>query len=74
MENFRCRAQRLDGQGIVEGYVYEHEPPIRCILGSAGAPKEPSTWYILQTGFADWSLPRLVEFIPVVPETIERIS
>ena len=27
MENFCCRAQRLDGQGAVEGYIYEHKPP-----------------------------------------------
>ena len=73
MENFRCRARRLNSQDVVEGYVYEHEPPIRCMLGSAGVPKEPSKWFILQTGFADWSLPRPVEFIPVDPESIERI-
>ena len=72
MENFCCRAQRLDGQGAVEGYIYEHKPPILCPLGDVESRREPSKWYILQTGFADWNMPRPVEFIPVDPETIEK--
>ena len=74
MENFCCRAQRLDGQGAVEGYIYEHKPPILCPLGDVESRREPSKWYILQTGFADWNMPRPVEFIPVDPENIKKIS
>jgi len=64
-------AKRKDNGEWIEGFAYEHHPPIQCIV-----PKdyiaENSKWYILNTAFADWNMPREVEFIEVIPETVGR--
>ena len=51
----------------VEGYIYEHQPPLQCVVSDIS---EKSKWYILQTAFADWNMPRAMETIKVIPETV----
>lgn len=73
MEDYLCRAQRKDGNGQVEGYVYEHEPPL--VAFKTDSYQDPgSKWYILKTAFADWNMPRQVEFIEVDPATVGRFT
>lgn len=55
----------------VEGFAYEHEPPLRCF---DTGPEEQSRWFIVKTAFADWGLPRNVDFIEVDPDTIGQYT
>jgi len=45
----------------VYGAYYEHDPPLIAI----GEQKEKPKPYIVRTGFADWSLPRPAEHVPI---------
>lgn len=69
MREILFRGKRLDNGKWVEGYLYEHQPPLPGIVPPDYVP-EKSRWYILQTGFADWNIPRPVDFIEVDPETV----
>ncbi|MFV0518444.1 MAG: hypothetical protein ACK5MV_13710 [Aminipila sp.] len=61
------KAKRVDSGKWVEGFYYEHKPPLQCF---AGENTEKSKHYILQTGFADWGMPRKIDLIEVIPETV----
>lgn len=67
MREILFRGKRKDNGEWIEGFAYEHEAPLTCF---ANDPKEKSKWYIVRTAFADWGLPRKVEMIEVVPETL----
>ena len=69
MREILFRGKRLDNGEWVEGYLYEHEPPLQCIVSKDYIP-EPSRWYIIKTAFADWNMPRQVEFIEIDPDTV----
>ena len=63
------RGKRVGNGEWVQGYLYEHEPPLQCFVPEGYVP-EKSKWYILKTAFADWNMPRQVEFIEVDPDTV----
>lgn len=62
------RGKRMDNGEWVDGFLYEHEPPFVGIVSENDVP-DPSRWFILRTGFADWNLTRPIEFIEVTPCT-----
>jgi hypothetical protein len=49
----------------VYGAYYEHEPPILCPIAISDRKEEKPKPFIIRTAFADWSLPRQVEHIPI---------
>ena len=65
------KAKCKQNERWVEGYIYGYEPPLQCVVPEGYEP-DPTKWYILQTGFADWSMPRPVSFIEVDPNTISQ--
>lgn len=67
------RGKRIDNGEWVEGFAYEHQPPLVAIAPKDYIP-EKSKWYISRTAFADWSMPRQVEFIEVDPSTIGQYT
>lgn len=69
MREILFRGKRLDNGEWVHGYLYEHEPPIQCIVPDGYAP-EKSKWCICKTAFADWNMPRQIDFVVVDPDTI----
>ena len=66
MREILFRGKRLDNGEWVEGYLYEHEPPLVGIVSEKDEP-EASKWFIARTGFADWNMPRPVELVEVDP-------
>ena len=73
MREIIFRAKRLDNGEWVEGYLYEHEPALVGIASENDEP-EPSKWFITRTGFADWNMPRPVEFVEVDPSTVGQYT
>lgn len=67
MREHLFKAKSKDNGEWVEGFIYEHSPPLVCLSTD---PVDPSRWFIVQTGFADWGMIRPVEFIEVDPDTI----
>ena len=73
MREILFRGKRLDNGEWVEGYLYEHEPELVGIVSENDVP-EPSKWFIARTGFADWNMPRPVEFVEVDPSTVGQYT
>lgn len=69
MREVLFRGKRLDNGDWVDGYLYEHEPPLVGIVSEKDEP-EASKWFIARTGFADWNMPRPVELVEVDPSTV----
>lgn len=73
MREILFRGKRKDNGKWVEGYIYEHQPPLQCIVPENYVP-EQSRWYIVNTAFADWHMPREVEFIEIDPATVGQYT
>ena len=73
MREILFRGKRLDNREWAEGYLYEHEPALVGIMSKNDVP-EPSKWFIARTGFADWNMPRPVEFVEVDPSTVGQYT
>lgn len=73
MREILFRGKRIDNGAWVEGFVYEHEPPLQAIVPIDYVP-EKSKWYIAKTAFADWNMPRQVEFVEVDPSTVGQYT
>ena len=73
MREILFRGKRLDNGEWIEGYLYEHEPALVGIASENDVP-EPSKWFIARTGFADWNMPRPVEFVEVDPSTVGQYT
>lgn len=73
MRDILFRGKRIDNGEWVEGYLYEHEPPLVGIVPE-NYVLEPSKWFIVRTAFADWNLPRQVEFVEVDPSTVGQYT
>ena len=73
MREILFRGKRLDNGDWVEGYLYEHEPPLVGIVSEKDEP-EASKWFIARTGFADWNMSRPVELVEVDPSTVGQYT
>ena len=69
MREILFRGKRMNNGEWAEGYLYEHEPALVGIVSENDVP-ESSKWFIARTGFADWNMPRPVEFVEVDPSTV----
>lgn len=73
MRDILFRGKRLYNREWADGYLYEQEPALVGIVSENDVP-EPSKWFIARTGFADWNMPRPVEFVEVDPSTIGQYT
>ena len=60
MREILFKAKRIDNGEWVEGYYYSYET-LECM------GKNDEYHYILKPGFADWSMPRPVDFYEIDP-------
>lgn len=73
MNRILFRGKSLLSDQWEEGFAYEHNPPLQCIVPK-DYQQEPSQWYICKSGFADWNMPRPMEVIPVAQGSISQFS
>ena len=73
MREILFRGKRMDNGKWAEGYLYEHEPALVGIVSENDVP-ESSKWFIARTGFADWNMPRPVEFVEIDPSTVGQYT
>ena len=73
MREILFRGKRMDNGEWAVGYLYEHEPALVGIASENDVP-EPSKWFIARTGFADWNMPRPVEFVEIDPSTVGQYT
>jgi uncharacterized phage protein (TIGR01671 family) len=71
MKEKKFRGKRIDNGEWIEGAYYEHLPPLQCF---ASENDEKSKHYIVNTAFADWNMPRQVEFVEVASETVGQYT
>lgn len=68
MKEIEFQGKRRDNGEWVKGFYYEHGKPLQCISNPNEIKIDKGC--IVRTGFADWNMPRQVEFIEVIPETV----
>jgi len=65
------KGKRIDTGEEVTGYYVYHEPPLQCIdTEKSNSGKH----FIVKTGFADWNMPRRLNFYQVDPETVHFVA
>lgn len=66
---YMCKAQSYERKTWVEGFPFFHSPPLTCF-----GDEDNGIWYILNTGLADWNLPRPLKKTRILPETLSRYT
>lgn len=68
MREIEFRAKCKHNNKWSGGFYYEHGGPLQCF----GDPKEKKIdkYCIVRSAFADWNMPRQIEYIEVLPETV----
>lgn len=69
MNNRTYRGKATEGDIWFYGSLLEQEAPLQCF-----GPKDSSEFYICKSGFADWNMPRTMDYILVHQDTIGQCT
>ncbi len=69
MNEYLFRGKREDNGAWVEGGYHKHIKRQICVTGDKLEP-EDICHVIIQSGFADWNMPKPLQAIEVIPETV----
>jgi uncharacterized phage protein (TIGR01671 family) len=69
MREIIFRGKRVDNGKWVEGCYVNHLTRMLCPIGDF-LKEGDEKHYIVKSGFADWNMPRDLEFVEVIPETV----
>ena len=72
MREIIFRGKRVDGTWVVGCYV-NHLTRMLCPIGDF-LKEGDEKHYIVKSGFADWNMPRDLEFVEVIPETVGQYT
>lgn len=68
-----CKARRADNGKWVEGAYFKHQKVIPSPIGKDPANNDYAH-LIVQSGFADWNMPRPITCIEIIPETVSPFT
>lgn len=73
MREIIFRGKRVDNGKWVEGCYVNHLTRMLCPIGDF-LKEGDEKHYIVKSGFADWNMPRDLEFVEVIPETVGQYT
>jgi len=68
------RGKRIDNGKWVYGYYVKHETRQTCPIGEDKLTPDEVKHLIVFDSFADWNMPRTLQAIEVIPETVGRYT
>lgn len=68
------RGKRVDNGEWVYGSYFKHLPFTPCALGSSDNIEKDYKHLILKDGFSDYNMPRNIDAIDVIPETVGQFT
>ena len=74
MREIKFRGKRVDNGEWVYGYYVRHETRQRCLIGDDELKPEEIKHLIVVDSFADWNMPRQLQGIEVIPETVGQYT
>ena len=64
------RGIRKDNGKWIEGYYVRHETRQACVIGDDKLSNYEIEHYIVMDSFADWNMPKTMQFYEVISETV----
>ena len=74
MREIKFRGKRIDNDKWVYGYYVKHEIRQLYPLGKDSLKDDEILHLIVKSGFADWGMPKRIEFLKVIPKTVEQYT
>jgi uncharacterized phage protein (TIGR01671 family) len=73
MNEYKFRGKTFNGKWVY-GYYIRHETRQICPLGDDNLEDNEILHLIAKSGFADWNMPRQLEYTQVIPETVGQFT
>ena len=70
----KFRGKRIDNSEWIYGYYVRHETRQICPIGDDKLKPEEIKHLIIVDSFADWNMPRQLQGIEVIPETVGQYT
>jgi uncharacterized phage protein (TIGR01671 family) len=74
MREIKYRAKRVDNGEWVYGYYVKHETRQTCPMGNDKLSQDEIKHLIVVDSFADWNMPKTLQGIEVIPETVGQFT
>ena len=74
MREIKFRGKREDNGEWVTGFYVKHETRQTCVIGDDKLSPDEIKHLIVVDSFADWNMPRILQGIEVIPETVGQFT